>query len=224
MSGEHGKGKKEDPVKKFVELDEKVDKIVNKLHEEHSRAFLKASEKVLHDKEGNPDYDLLKKDEHRDKFVDEMVDHYLSSAKQVLGIKEKEGPSKKDLLKSDMLIHAVYNTASAQLKQAIHRTHEQGSSYTLQQHEGIRNQLMKAVNERLRDSAAGHLKKEHRKDLVKYAHGEEFIDHEKMSLDEAIDIARGYRIAGAISPKQYEARLFYKKKEEQGSGEHRSHH
>ena len=216
-SGHRGPGSQApDPIKKFVELDEKVDKILTTIGVEHSEAYTRAARKVLQDDDGRIDMDRLKDEGKQEAFVDEMVDHYLTSAKKILGVKEG-GPSKDDPLGVDMLLHAAHGYTKSDLMQQVRmRQH----NYSLGQHEGIRNELLQDVEKRLRSSAASHLKDSHREGLVQYAKATDFIDHTKMRLPEAVHIARQYRVKGAIAPKEYDTQVFYKKEEGHGGGGH----
>lgn len=214
--GSHGP----DPIKKFVELDAKVDKILTTMGVEHNEAYNKAVRAVLEDEGGLIDMDRLKDAANQEKFVDTMADHYISSAKKILGIKEG-GPKKDDPLGVDMLLHAAHGYTRSQLMQQV-RTHR--NNYDLQHHEGVRNQLLRQTEDRLRTSAASHLKDSHREGLVQYAKAEGFIDHTKIHLPEAVELASMYRRAGAVSPKAHEGRVYYKGQDEHGGHGGGGHH
>ena len=142
-----------------------------------------------------------------------MTDHYLSSAKRALGIKDG-GPKKDQTLETDMLLQSVHGYTRAQMLQQVR---SERHKYTLQHHENIRGELLKGANNRLRSSAAAHLNDGHVEDLVKYAKAHDFLDHGKMRLDEAVGVARTYRKVGTVSPKEYEGEVFYKKKKKDDS-------
>lgn len=207
-SAGHGKkkGHGEDPIHKWEELGKKADKLLDTVTVEHSEAYTKAARKVL-DKDGRIDYELLKDATKQEEFVDAMVDHYITSAKAALGIKEG-GPSKDDPMGIDMLLSAVHGYSRSHLLRTVR---ELGHRYNIHQHEGVRNKLLENLGKRLYSSAASHLKEGDREGLVKYAKMEDKLDHGKMDLDDAVETAHRHRVGKPLEPHEYESKVYFKK-------------
>lgn len=208
-SAPHGKKKKghdEDPIKKWEKLETKADKLLDTVGIEHSEAYTKAARKVL-EKDGRIDYDLLKDAEKQEEFVDAMVDHYVTSAKAALGIKEG-GPSKDDPMGVDMLLSAVHGYTRSHL---LRNVRDLRHKYVLQQHEGVRNKLLENLGNRLYSAAAAHLTDEHREGLVRYSKKNDILDHDKMTLENALEAAHRHRVGKPLEPHEYETKIYFKK-------------
>ena len=180
-------------IKEWQSLRKKAKKIADTTAHEHSSAYLKASDKHLKDKEGNIDYDMLDDVKVQDKFIDSMTDHYVSKAKQ--HFKAKGGGK----LKDDLLMSSYAGITSDMLKNIIQK---KGSGYNLQNHEGLKEELIKKTKEQLEGIAGGHLKDQHIGDIVKYVKADNLVDHKKMNLQDAMHVHSIYDQKGKVLSKK----------------------
>jgi hypothetical protein len=177
--------KKPDPIGLYKKQYDKAKKLITTTHSAHSEAYTTAQNKVLKDKDGLIDVSLLDKEENQDKFLDTMIDFYLDKAVKSLNIKEKP----KDAVDQDRILRAYANVSRTELQRYI-KTH--GKDYTLDKHEGIRDELMKKIRSDLIASAGGHLRDKHVKALIKEMKLDDIVDASKLQIDDAMDLFNFY--------------------------------
>jgi len=184
-------------IKKFKELKKKAKQIADTTDLAHSEAYNIAT-MVLKNKEGNIDYDLLEKEDIQQKFLDKMVGHYVERANKYFG--SKINP--KDRIQVDQLMKAYAGVTRTKLEEDMR---VQGKDYTQKYHEGLRDELMKAVKEQLSSSARSHLKDKHVKDILKELPDiGKIVDEDKVRLQDAMILYDIYDQGGAISKKGIE--------------------
>lgn len=160
-------------IEKYHRLKKKLRRLLDTHRLEHSQAYVKAADELLKDEEGNIDYERLEDAKIQDRFVDKLVDHYLSKAKQAF-----KGIKPKDELEEDMFLRAYGTHTRGQLSQII-RKH--GKEYTIQTHEEGRDELVKKLNQELGPTTVAHLKQEHIDDIIKYTKAGDIIAKEMLS-------------------------------------------
>ncbi len=145
--------KKEVPkhIKEFYDRHEKVRKLLDSTQAAHSAAYNKGLE-VIKDDKGEVDYEKLEDTAVQDKFLDKMMDHYLNFAVKKLGLKEMP----KDEWEQDVILGRYVGVTRGQLRQTL-RKHK--GKYTLKEHEGTRDKLIKKQGEELSPLRYSHLEK-----------------------------------------------------------------
>ncbi|MBI4150235.1 hypothetical protein HY488_02405 [Candidatus Woesearchaeota archaeon] len=193
-------------IPQFVDLEKQVTKLVNRLREDFTVAYLKASFATLRDEDGT-DYSRLKDDTTQQAFIKKLMENYTSIAHNFLPI--TIDPAKKPL-QADMLMYGVFGVTSGQLAEIVKDAKE---DYTLSFHETqVRNGVLQNLDRRLRPSASTHLTLSNREALVKYANQDSALDWAKMRLEDAISVARDY-IANnekSVDSAKYKNTIFYK--------------
>ena len=190
--------------KKYKKLSKKAKKIIDTTNREHSRAYDAASE-LLEDEERHIDYEKLDDSKMQEKFAEKMADHYVSKAKQAL----KSTISGKDEFENAMLTEAYAGVTLHELKQYIG---EEGKEFTLDTfHKKYRPGFERKISKNLTAAARSHLKEEHIPGIVKLTKSEEFIDANKLTLEEAIGILDIYHESGVVPYKSFKGKRYAKK-------------
>lgn len=210
-----------EPFKKYKKLSKKSKKIVDTTIREHGRAYDTATS-LIEDEEGNIDYEKLEDPVLQEKFAEKMADHYVSKAKQVL----KSKISGKDKFENAMLTQAYAGTAEHELKQIVG---ELGSKFTYDVYnKEIKDNFVKKIASNLKSAAKSHIKEEHIPHVVKYTKTEEFIDPNKLTIDDAVDILDEFHTQGVVSPEKhknkiYSIKKYYKKEKEKEEEEEKEY-
>lgn len=194
-----------DHISKYLKLTKKAKNMVSTMDRHHRGAYNAAVDAVL-TKDGTVDQDLLDDKNVQVKFVDKMVDHYISKAKQQFKIQEG---AKFDDLEQTLLMNAYSGTTRDQLLQEV-RQHKKGFTFDYFNRE-VRPEMTKQIYHHLKSAAGSHLKEEHIDDIIRYTKTEGLIDKEKIRLQEAVPLLEIYEEMGMISPKQIKDSIFYKK-------------
>jgi hypothetical protein len=175
---------KDDPVELFRKRSKRADDIVEATRLAYSDAYIQAAKKHLQgDNDEELDYDKLDDADTQEKFADEVSQHLYSKAKSYF----KSDVDGEDALKSDPMMRAYAGTTKAEVLKSV-RSH--GKSYSLNTHEQSRDETLQRVRQELKAAAGGHLKEEHKKGLIKDM---DFVDPDKMTIDDAIQVAELYR-------------------------------
>lgn len=197
-----------DPVKHYLHLTKKAKRIVDTTNRVHRQAHEKGIETHLINEQGEVDYEKLHENpELQLKFADTMADFYLENAKKAVKVDPKyEG----DVFYNDLLTNAFYGATRARLRKAATET---GKNFTFELfNEKVRPAYMKDVEGTLYGAAASHLKEEHKKDIVKFVKAEDFVDTDKMTLEDAVELLARYDQLGTVSSKMVEGKTYAKKK------------
>jgi len=166
----------------------KMNKILATTTSVHSEAYLAAQNKHL--MEGKHiNYELLDKKDVQKKFLDTMIDHYLERAVKELNLKEKP----KDAMEQDRILEAYSNVTRGELERMIK---ENGREYTLNQHENVRDELMKTIRNKLSKSASSHVTKENMGAIIKGMELSDLVDIDKMDHEDAATLYGLYHQKG----------------------------
>ena len=101
-------------IKEFYDRHDKLQKLLDNTEIVHSEAFHKGLS-VLRDEKGEVDYKLLDDTKNQDKFLDKLMDHYISSAVKSMGLKSKP----KDALEQDIMLRRYGTFTRGELKGII---------------------------------------------------------------------------------------------------------
>ena len=185
--------KKEAPkhIEKHKRLRKKLRKLLDTHRLEHSKAYTTAADTLLKDAEGNIDYEKLEDTKIQDQFIDKMVDHYISKAKQTF-----KGIKPKDELEEDMLLRGYGTHTRGQLSQIIRNM---GKKYTLTAHGKGGEKLIEKLTEELTPTVSAHLKKEHIDDIIKYTKSENVINKTVIDVPQAAGLLNIYEDVGAVT-------------------------
>ncbi|MBI4983686.1 hypothetical protein HZC32_03520, partial [Candidatus Woesearchaeota archaeon] len=188
------KEKKELPkhIKEFYDKDVKVDQLISTTEAVHSEAYLKGLEAVKDSKTGQIDYDMLKEVKNQDAMLEKMMDHYLSHATKALGYKEKP----KEELEQDLMLKRYYGVTRGELKRIMR---EAKHKYTLKQHEGIRDELIKKQRHELAPLRHSHLEEVHIDDILKHVRVKDYVAKDKINISHAATLLDIYKDKGEIT-------------------------
>ena len=175
-----------DFIKKHKELSKKAGKVVEEARHVHMDAYKTGYNKI------GKDLEKLESPADQDKFVDAMVDHYVRSAAEEIGIKGE----KLDDFKKDLILDSFYGVTRAKLKELVGNY---GKKYSLQLHENVREKLLEDVNNKLQSTAAAHIKNEHIGDIIKYTGIEGKVVKETVGREKAIALLGEHHQEGYIS-------------------------
>lgn len=170
-----------DPIEVLKQNYSKVKKIVATTSSVHSEAYLAAQKAHLTGKDDLVDSELLENADVQKKFLDTMIDHYLTKAVKDLNLKGKP----EDIIAQDRILRTYAGITRTELNELLQT---QGKDYTLQQHEQVREELMKKIKKELQASASGHIGKEHTSALIKAMGLEDVVDATKMKHTDALDL------------------------------------
>ncbi|MBL7055702.1 hypothetical protein ISS07_02195, partial [Candidatus Woesearchaeota archaeon] len=151
------------------------------------------------------DYDKLKNSETQLKFVETLRDHYLEAAKKSLGAKDVEGE-----LEEELLIQAYTGVTSQFFKDQISKKKH---GYSIDEHKGVVDELRDVQDKELEGVIYGRIKEEHIPELVKRLGISDYVDTDKMRVEEVKQLAQIYfKSNESIAPKSLEGNHFYKEK------------
>jgi len=177
-------------IKEFYDRDKKVGIILNTTKAEHSAAYLSASD-ILKDEKGDIINDKLKDKETRKKFLDKLIDHYLTS------IAEKEGIDiPKDEFGQDIILSQYLKITRGEFKRFIDTNKE---NYTQDLHEKLRDEVIKKQTQELMLLRHGHLEKDNLDDILNYTGVADYIDKERIQIDHAVSLLDYFKDEGQIS-------------------------
>jgi hypothetical protein len=180
-------------ITKHLRLKKKLKKLLDTHEVEHSQAYTKAANELLKDEEGNIDYEKLEEVKTQDKFIDKMIGHYISRAKQTF-----KGFKPKDEIEEDMMLRAYGTHTRGQLSQLVRGY---GKKYTIATHEEGRNKLVKELAKELSPTASAHFKDEHIEDIIKYTKSGDVINESLFGIHEATNLLNLYEETGAVTHK-----------------------
>ncbi len=178
-------------IKEFYRKHDQMRKLLDTTEAVHSEAYSKGIE-TIRDKKGQVDYQMLEEVKNQDKFLDKMVDHYLSSAVQRMGLKEKP----KDAFEQDVLLQQYVGVTRGELKKIMRIIK---SKYTLQKHEGIRGKLMEEQQKRLVPLRSNHLEENHKEDILKYIGAHEYIAKDNVDVSDLTGLLDLHRERGEVT-------------------------
>jgi len=212
------KEKKDSPpdhIEKFYKLDRKIDILRDTTELEHINAYHKAADKHLKDDKGNLIMERLRDKDTRKKFTDTMVKHYLTKAKEVLGVKgdHKFGSEEEEHFYNEMLFNQYVGTSSDQFRRIIDAHKD---NYKITEHTQNARHLSQRVTEQLRPLATEHIKPEegHIDDIVRYIGADDLINPKAMEKEDAIKLLRKYdKGRGAITYADVEGEHYAVKKQ-----------
>ncbi len=193
-------------IEKYKRLKKKAEKIIHTTDIHHTGAYTTAADKVLRDKEGLVDYDLLKQAKYQTKFADAMSDYYIDKAEKTFKIKIKD----RDEFEKALLMNAYAGVTKAHLRGYLRDNRE---NFTLDLFEKrLKPQFMRKIIESLEGVAGHHLKDEHIGDIVKYAGISDLVDTKYMRLEDALQLLNIHIDKGTVPEQDLEDKLYYKKK------------
>lgn len=178
-------------IKEFYRKHDQMRKLLDTTEAVHAEAYHKGLESIR-DKKGQVDYQMLEEVKNQDKFLDKMVDHYLSSAVQRMGLKEKP----KDAFDQDVLLQQYIGVTRGQLRNFMRKAK---SKYTLQRHEGLRGELMKKQEQSLVPLRSNHFEDEHKEDILKYVGAHEYIAKDNVDVSDLTGLLELHRERGEVT-------------------------
>lgn len=175
------KGKGEVPlhIKEYYDRGKKIERLLENTKAVHSQAYLTAAEALKEEGETEFDLERLEDVKYQDKFLDKMVDHYLSSAVKKLGLKAKP----KDEWEQDVLLQQYMGVTRAELRRELR---VMKGKYNLEHHEDKRDKLIKKQGEELVPLRYGHLEKKHIGDILDYVGVKRHLRHENIENPEQV--------------------------------------
>ncbi len=178
-------------IKEFYRKHDQVRKLLDTTEAVHADAYHRALD-TIRDQKGMVDYQMLEEVKSQDKFLDKMIDHYLNSAVQRMGLKEKP----KDALEQDILLQQYIGVTKGELKNIMRKSK---SKYNLKQHEGIRGELMKQQEKRLMPLRGHHFEDEHKEDILKYMGVHEYVAKDNVDISNLTHLLDLHREKGEIN-------------------------
>jgi len=185
--------KKEVPkhIKEFYAKGERVKKILDTTEAAHSEAYQKGLVVITDKKTGEIDYTQLKDTKNQDAMLDKMMEHYLSRACQALKVKIPE-----DGLEQDIILQQYAGITRGELKRVMREAKE---NYTLQQHENIRDSLMKKQRGKLLPLRASHFDDSHIEDILAHTGTKDYVTKDTVGIERATGLLDLYQEKGEIS-------------------------
>jgi len=176
-------------AKEFFAKAKKVENLVENTRIVHSDAYRKGLEVIKDEETGEFDHKKLKDVKVQDAFLDKMIDHYLSCAKQRLGLTGLPD----DEFDKDIILQKYIGMTKGQLRQRL-RTMK--SRYTIQLHEKIRDELVGQQEQELSSLRHDHLEEGHIGDILKYVGLDDLVDKENVSTHNMPSLLDMYHHAG----------------------------
>lgn len=220
MSGDsHGGGKggsqgaHEDKFDKSKKQRETVDMLVDTIEHQHQKAYSSAVDKHLLNDKKQVDYDKLKETDVQKKFVDSMVEHYVTVAKEKLGVdpKKKLAPEEES-----MLLNAYAGITREELGGLVRRHKNRFSHQTFKGLIGDNQEGLRAnIRNRLMPTAYAHFEDSDVEGIAKHMDAKlEKLDPSKMTLEQAVNLLQNYHANdGQLAKGAYEGQIYHKKKE-----------
>jgi hypothetical protein len=195
-----------DHISKFKKLSDKADQMIATTDKHHRNAYDAAVDAILIDKSGYVDQNRLKDKKVREDFADKMADFYITKAKQQFKVGDK---AKFDELETELLMNAYAGTTRGKLKIYIRQA---GKDFTFDHfNTEMKPKLMKSIEDNLSSATVGHFNDDHIKDIVDYTGANKFLDHGKMTLQDAMGVLGSYETNGAVLEKKFKDKIYYKK-------------
>ena len=123
------------------------------------------------------------------KFIDKLIDSYLQFA-----IKES-GSNPQTSFEKDVLLQKYVGITRQQLAGIVEK---EGSNYTIDTHEKLRESLVKEQEKKLRPLASGHLKDEHIDDILEHTGTKQYFNKNVLELEKAASLLGLYKNNGEI--------------------------
>lgn len=189
--------KKKDEVPKHIteyfKKSDKVDMLLESTKIAHSQAYNAALEAILDEKTGLYDHKKLEDTKVQDKFIDKMVDSYLSFAVKRLGMKEKP----KDELEQDIILQRYLGITKTDLKRSIRKAK---SNYSIEVHEATRKKLIERQEKELQPLTYSHMDKSHIGDILKHTGVSKYINKDNLNdVAEVVQFLDAYKEKGEIN-------------------------
>lgn len=199
------KEEKPEHIAKYERLRKKFHKLLHTHSHHHTKAYLDAAEALLKDEEGNIDYEKLEDKNTQEKFVDKMMDFYLSKAKGVF-----KGKPKDEFEESLMMRY--FDTFTREELARLIKQH--GKNYTAELHEQQKEKLQEGLIGKIGHLPHAHFREEHLPDIIKYVNAQDLVDPSKMRLEDALSLLGIYHKTGEIGiPEEAIRKMpYYKKK------------
>ncbi len=185
--------KKEVPkhIKEFYDRTQSIENIINGTKNAHSAAYTTAASILVSEGSKNPDYSRLEDAGVREQFIDKLIDSYLTFATQQSGIEKPKTDFEKDIL-----LQKYVGVTRSELSKRVHKAK---SGYTIDNHEKIRDALVKKQSEELAPLASGHLKKEHIDDILAHTGTSKYFNKDVLEIEKAAALLNIYKGAGEIT-------------------------
>ena len=192
--------------KKYKKLSKKAQKMIDTTEIEHANAYNSAVD-LIKDDEGLVDYEKLDDNDVQKQFADKMADYYISKARKALNVKPGDKEDKK--LEDELLMNAYAGVTTSQLKESVSKF---GKKFTFEFfNTRIKPQYMQHVERNLKAASSDHLEEKHIPDIVKYTKTGKFVNPNKITLDEAVNLMDEFHREGVVSPKSHKGKLYYRK-------------
>ena len=213
--GGHAKHE-ESPIDKWKKLDKGIDNLLARIDIDHMAAYVKAADEHLKTDDGH-DYGKLEDKELAMKFVDTMMKHYETGARQVFKVKDD---AKYSEVEKNMLMQAYLGITKDKL---LHQVQDKGEDYTAHYHSSLAAELRKSHEKNLRPVALTHLTEHDLDAIIKHVGVEDKVHKDRMTLDHAKELLLYHKQNEGIVPPKYLKRQHYFKKAEPEHGGHDAH-
>jgi len=175
-----GKEKMPKHIKEFYVRGEKIDTLLATTQAVHSEAYQRGLSELKNEK-GEIDYTKLEEVKVQDQFLDKMIGHYITSAVQSLGLKNKP----KDELEQEMLLQHYIGITKGELRKILR---ENESKYTLKKHEELRESLIQNQRQKLIPLRHNHFEDKHIDDILKYVGVQDYIMKDRIRIEHAANL------------------------------------
>jgi len=190
-------------IKKFNKMHRKATAFANAIERHGRQAYDYAMGKHLRTEEGGIDLEKLEDEEVRNKVAKSMADFYVKKAKQQF---KSEIPDD-DEFKKSLLIKAYGQLTEDELK---YHLGEHKSKFKFDKYQGAIGKMQEKIRGELGLIASRHINEDHIEDILKYTKTVDFLDKDKMTLEEAKGLLYQHK-EGGVSPEMYKNQRFRKK-------------
>lgn len=180
-------------LKKVKKKQKELQKAIDTIQLHHTDAYISAAKQHLLDDKNQIDYEKLKSPKLQLKMSDSITDYYIDKL-------EKKFKRKIDEVDKDDFLWGFYG-----LTRGILRGHatENKEKFTHDKYiKDIAQKIIKEIAARKKASAYSHLKADDIKDILDYTKTSEFVDPEKLTLEQAVEeILNTHHALGAVTRK-----------------------
>ncbi len=178
-------------IEEFYKRGEKIEDLLNSTEIGHVRAYTGALDHIK--EEGQSDGDALKAledDKVRQKFIDKIIDNYISHAVDSLGIKE----APEDAVERDIILQRYVGVTS---KELTDRINNQKSGYTIKTHEGERDKIIEKQKKEMNPLRHSHLEKKHIGDILEHTGTANYFDKDNLErVEDLVPLLDAYKLKG----------------------------
>jgi len=177
------------PILEYFEKGRKISGMVENARIMHNDAYSKGLETIKNKESGEFDLQKLDDEKVQDAFLDKMVEHYLGSIKERLGLDSIP----EDEFEQDVLMQRHVGVTRGQLKQMLRNNK---SNYTLKAHEGLRDHFVGQQEQQWNQLRYDHLEDAHIDDIIKYVGVKDYVERDNLGLQQVVPLLDRYQARG----------------------------